>query len=472
MVDVTSSENTVTVDPSTVFIEPMLPDIKLDPIAILGVGVDKFDEMRAMFKNMDYARTSHGEKWTELLRKTGFHAMWGDGLHNLGQRTGSNWQRSLDYDGVSIGPFVPDYGDPVTPGSRLTGAAATIRIRSLLGLGATIRFPLYHSAFWIEMRCPSDSELFRMAQQVINEKTELGAQSYGRIFTAANVYHAKYIMELANSLVIDSNLENWENLEGGLNSVISIKDLQTIAWAMASLIHQNGYPMAQPCVADPSKCQNIDNSILNLQRCLWVDRSRVPKEVLVALHRPTERIKLETVKELQAKMDEPYSFKINDDIHARLKTPTISKYIEAGYTWFNELVRQVDVSFRDYDKTQRQRYLLGEASLSTLRYHAHWFEVFHVQNGVVEDASDIREIITSLSEVPEMVEMIVKEITGFIERSMISMVAFPKTTCTACGQPFIRTNVGHPSLVTLDAMKTFFTLAVQKYSQGTLKSRA
>lgn len=472
MTEVYDKSNTVTVDPETVFIEPMVPDVDLTPINILGMGVDRFEQLRSLYKNLDYGKTDHGRKWTESLKATGFNAVWGDRLHNLGDREGSDWQRSLDYQGIPIQPIVPDFSDRIQPGERLTGAAATIRIRSLLGLGSTLRLPLYHSAFWVELQCPTDAQLFQMVQMVANEKTELGSQSYGRIFTAANVYHAKHITDLACNLIIDSNLENWENLQGGLQSIISIKDIQTLSWGLAALIHQNGYPMSQPCVADPSKCQNIDTSILNLQRCLWVDRNRVPKEVLAAMYQPNERIKLERVKELQALMDEPHVFNINEDIVARLKTPSISKYIEAGYQWFSELASQVDRAFSDFSKEERRRYLIGEASLATLRYHSHWFDVLHVQGGIVDDSSDIRDSITYLSEDPEKVELVVKELTAMIEKSMISMVAIPQTTCSKCNKPSHRAiNPRHPSLITLDAMKTFFTLAVQKYSQGTLKKR-
>ena len=463
-------KSTVFVDPATVFFEALTEDDKrLEPFDLLPVGVSVYDELRANYKNLAYQKTAHGKKWADSLGKSGFHAIFG-GPHDMGQRENSEWVRHVKHEGIPIAAYVPDFSEKIEPNQRLTGANAVTRVRSLIGLGSTIRFPLYHTCIWVEMRCPTDSELFRCIQAVANEKHILGAQTYGRAFTAANVYHAHHVMDLFNDLLIDCNLENWESMEGGLLSIISMKDIQSICWALGYLIHPNGYPMSQPCITNPESCQNIDTSVLHVGRIHWVDRNKLTTDALKLLAKNRERVTLDEVLAVRDGLDQHKTLEISPDIYARLKTPTIAKYIESGYQWFSEMEAQLETAFKNLSQERRREYLLGEASLSTLRYHAHWFDMFTVQGGIMDDVTDINETITALSENKIYVDKIVAEITDMITTTTIAMVALPKTNCTRCGRPHNNFSPDHPSLTTFDAMKSFFTLAVQKYSQGMRKS--
>ena len=464
-------KQTVFVAPGTVFFEPLTEDDKkLEPLHLLPVGIPVYDELRARYKNMEFRKTKHGDDWAKVVEQTGFHAFYG-GLHDLGERKDSEWTRHVSENGIPIGPYVPEFKEKIEPNQRLTGANAVTRVRSLLGLGSTIRFPLYHTGIWFEFRCPTDAELYRCMQAISQEKSDLGAQTFGRVFTAANVYHAKHVMSLAMDILIDCNVENWENLDGGLLNLVSMKDIQTICWAIGYLVHPNGYPMAQPCVTNPEVCQNIDNSVLHVGRIHWVDRSRLTTAALKLLSRNRERVKVEEVIEVRDSLDRVRTIEITPEVFATLKTPTIAKYIDSGYRWFSEIIQQIDTAFRDIDAKNRRQFLLSEAAMSVLRHHAHWFDQFTVQGGVMDDPTDISETLSALSESPDEVERIVDEITAMIKDGLITMIAIPKTNCTKCGKPHMPISPEHPNLITFDAMKTFFTLAVRKYTQGTRKSK-
>jgi hypothetical protein len=232
-------------------------------------------------KGVPYFRSAesiYDKKWRETLLLADNDSILTD--HNLDalNRTNADWQQKAEYQGRSIAGARPRTEAKGT-GNRISGLAAMNKMQEVLGLGAMIKIPLWHSGFHISIKAPSDIQLLNFYEKIEKEKITIGKNTGGLIFANRSTFINKALFELLEEVIYETNIKDFDTIEN-LAEHISILDLPIIAWGLAYTIFPNGYPYAKACLIDPEKCQHVTEVMLDVAKIMWVDRSRITEKML------------------------------------------------------------------------------------------------------------------------------------------------------------------------------------------------
>lgn len=397
--------------------------------------------------------------------------VYGDSLLKSLEKEGSAWYQNAAHSGEDIKGGRPSFNNPNDKGEKsqqLTGQRALMRMQALTSTGATVQYPLYGTGIWVTLRPPSDAELLALETTVNEEKIELGRQYTGFLHSASMVYLHRHLFDLFLTLLYDTSLHDWT--EEKLRSLIKVTDMQEIARIMAITIYPNGFNAQIPCLNDPTKCNHIERLVMDIGKMGWVDRTALSTEQTRFMR---NRLKKSTLAEIQdyqtrGRAADGLLVRLSDDVRMRLKVPTISEYIEAGYTWLAELDESVRSAFGEsLSELKRRTYVRTQYNLSMTRQYSHWVGSLVLNDGsYIEEQPTLGEAISHLTGNDDITKSYFEHIDQFIADSAITLTALPSYRCPSCQTPMSDADSKHPYLIPQDAVKIFFTLTALRLSRG------
>jgi hypothetical protein len=456
------------VDTVTMDSDPLQP-AKTSPrmqksLAAMMLGVAELDEL-ALLHNIDFDDTKQDETLdaASMRLKTVIGTL-ADTLQtkyfaNIATREGSDWNQGLVHGDrlIRAGKAkLRDNADPV------------MRIRNEMNLGGLIQIPLWHSGYWITLKTPSDSALLELEQRMSMEKVTLGRQSNGLIFSSAEVYTKSHLIDFIFDHVYSVTLDSKD--PALLRSITLDSDYTQLVWGMAVACYPAGYPLLQPCIANPNKCEHVVEALINLSRISWLDQSRLSTAQRAHMLNRTNPSSLTKIKEYQTEFSAMMhsEISIHDNVALRLRVPTLEESRTIGYSWVESILTTTQKAFgsRIADGA-REQYINNQALMTSLRQYGHWCDAV-IRNGggdaeeVIDDRAAVDEIITMISSDEAVVRKVYKAVTTFIDKSTISMIALPKYACPKCQKEPDAKYLRHPKLIPLDVVQVFFTLRDQK----------
>jgi phage baseplate assembly protein W len=449
---------------------PILKRQKTDPtrpyLAALKVGVE---ELNALLRARDLLDISEerAEKLTKEERR----------LINLSRSMSGIYQDiyfdDIDKDG-NWGQFVLHNETKLGAGKVKTQNMKDpiMAIRASFGQGSMVQVPLWNTGLWITFRAPSVQALLDFEQRCRLEKMNLGRSANGMVFSSIEVYTVETYMRFALEHMVSVNyaFETGDTVDEMLR-VIRSRDYQQVLWGLICAMYPDGYPLRQPCVADPEKCSHVDEVLLNFARMGFVDRTKInDKQALMMASRNTKRDS-KWLEEYQQEF--PFFEKrlpLGNNLTAVLRVPSLAQQIDAGHLWVDGIAKATNEAFgARLTEMDRVRHIMRSGALTNLRQYSHWFASFEhaVDADSVPQSHDDYEakdrILEVLSEDPQLSEKINKEVLDWIKKSTVSYVALPKIKCPACQGESDDTT--HPHLIPIDIGYVFFTLAALKISQ-------
>lgn len=459
--------NTVTMDSPVIVERPATTRPARAPLYALRTTRTGVDEHIRNYPNFKAPNTEAGAEWWRALGTGGSHLMAEKMYETLTEREGSEWRQFIEYESLRLGMGKPPQ-QPVAKGQLLTGERAALAIQSAMGMGTRIQIPVWHSGIWLTFNTPQDAALLALERRIAEDRIALGRDTAGIIFNNNMVYIIKYVFEFILDHLYSATVEDFtpESLAG----MLRVTDLQTIVHAMACSVHVNGYELSQPCSARPDRCIFVTKDWVNLTKMFWTDRTRLTKKQIKHM---ANRVATYSLKEIQEYQDDGVvgngrTLDMGNDVNFVLRIPTIAEYISSGVTWVEEIVNMIEssltgeTSFKD-----KNTYINQQARLSTLRQYGHWIKrIVHGEVAVVEEPSEINNMLNILSGNEELVDKFLKEIKAYIDDSTISIVAIPSYKCPSCHKPMTSEELRHPNLIPLDALATFFTLRDQRLSRA------
>ncbi|QTH80371.1 putative baseplate hub assembly protein [Pseudomonas phage pPa_SNUABM_DT01] len=347
-----------------------------------------------------------------------------------------------------------------------------LAIRATFGQGSQVQIPLWSTGLWVTFRAPTIQELLDFEQKCRLEKMNLGRSSNGMVFSAVEVYTVETYMRFALEHVISVNyaFETADHVEE-LLTVIRSRDYQQVVWGMVCAMYPDGYPLRQPCVANPDTCDHLDEVLLNFARMGFVDRDKISdKQALMMASRSTKRDR-KWLEEYQAEF--PFFEKrinVGNGLTAVLRCSSLAEQIDAGHLWVDGISKATNEAFgARLSEMDRIRHIMRSGALTNLRQYGHWVAQFEHKTDpeaapiIHADFENKDRILELLSEDPQVSEMLTNEIVEWIKKSTVSYTALAKTPCPACQkEPEDKT---HPHLIPIDIGYVFFTLAALKISQ-------
>jgi len=346
-------------------------------------------------------------------------------------------------------------------------------IRASFGQGSMVQVPLWNTGLWATFRAPSVQALLDLEQRIRMDKASLGRSTNGMVFSSVEVYTVEAYMRFALEHIVSINykFENGSDAVEELLTVIRSRDYQQVLWGLISAMYPDGYPLRQPCVADPEKCEHVDELILNFARMGIVDRSKfTAKQALMMASRTTKRDR--------AWLDEyqkEFTFfekrlPLGNNLTAILRVPTLAEQIVSGHLWVDGIAKATNEAFgARLTELERVRHIMRSGSLTSLRQYSHWIAAFeHATDPdtaptLLSEVEDKDRLLELLSETPDVGGKFNDEILEWIRKSTVSYVALPKVKCPSCQGESDDTT--HPHLIPVDIGYVFFTLAALKVNQ-------
>lgn len=376
-----------------------------------------------------------------------------------------DWQQTVKHNDTDLGTRrvkLDRVADPI------------LMIRSSLGQGSLVQIPLWHTGIWITLRAPSNNALLELDQRIRMEKNTLGRYSNGMVFSNVEVYtvatYARFALEHMYSATYE--FDTADHVEE-LLSTIKSTDYPQLLYGLLTAMYPDGYPFRQPCVADPHKCDYMDETILSIARLSWTDRDRLTakqKRMMASRNSKTTRAMLD---EYQSEFPfDNRAIKLNPSVTAYLAVPTLADQIEAGYRWVDGIQDATNKAFGlKLSEVDRYRHIVRSGMMTSLRQYAHWIDRFEIQDKdgvaptIVNDPIKKDEAMEVISGDDVALKMLDENIMKWIDNCTVSIIGLPKSTCPQCqGEPSEELTT-HPDLIPLDIGYIFFTLAALKIKQ-------
>ncbi|MND13049.1 hypothetical protein D3C76_540710 [compost metagenome] len=457
-------------NPHVTLLDPMFKRQAIDPgrpgLVALKVGMEEMGMimdsrgLNDLTKEKAESLSPEDRRLVNLSRS--LSAMWQDTYFDGIDKEG-DWHGTVLHNETRLG------AGKVKPANMKDPIMA---IRATFGQGSMVQVPLWNTGLWITFRAPTIQALLDFEQKVRIEKMNLGRSSNGMVFSSVEVYTVETYMKFALEHVVSVNyvFETGDTVEE-LLSVIKSRDYQQVLWGLACAMYPDGYPLRQPCVADPDKCKHVDEVLINFARMGFVDRSKISaNQALKMASRNTKRDR-KWLEEYQAE----FTFfekrvPLGNGLTAVLRVSTLADQIDSGHIWVDGISKATNDAFgARLSEMDRVRHIMRSGALTNLRQYSHWVAHFeHVvdtdQAPVIhDDVVNKDRILEMLSEDPQVGDKFNETILDWIKKSTVSFVALPKVKCPSCQKdPEDQT---HPHLIPIDIGYVFFTLAALKISQ-------
>lgn len=378
------------------------------------------------------------------------------------KREDALWKQSAEHEGIPLRAskvVLRKTDDPV------------LRIRNELGMGGLVQIPLWHSGIWLTLRTPSDKALLELERRISADKIDLGRRSNGMVFSSTEVYATTHITDFVLEHLHTTNVEAYT--PELLKSLIRVTDIPQMAWGILLAIYPKGYPLTQPCIADPDKCDHIIEQLINIGRISWVDTTKLTPRQCKHMSARVAKWSAEKIMDYQQEFifGANANIPLNDRISIRLHVPSLQQAQESGYAWVDGITTTTQKAFNlRLKEDEREGYIREQALLTGLRQYSHWIGsvVNASEDGeeeVIADAEVLDDIIETICASEELTDKVYRAILNYIDGCTISLIALPRYKCPACQKEPSPEYLKHPHLIPLDVIYVFFILRVQKLTR-------
>lgn len=439
-------------------------------LSLLNLTPEELNALVEAYPRLNAAAGKQGEDWLSALGKAVEHMVNGNALGDSLSRENSHWRQKVNVEGDELAAARPRFNSK-EGGSVLSGERAILRATNMLGLGATIQIPLWHTGIWVTLKAPSDGALLELDRRISNEKITLGRYTSGMLYSNTMVYTQSFVINFVLSHIQDATVK--DTSPNALRKLIKATDIPTLVWGLVCTIYPNGYPFSQPCTADPSKCQHVTKTMLSLTKLSWTDNRALTDDQRRHMQKRNAKFSEEQIRDYQSKhkFGNTETKTITDELRLVLDVPSIERYEQAGFAWVDGIAKMVDDSFGVSIKgEERDAYIMDQGRLTALRQYGHWVTRIEMDEDVVEDRETIEALMGTLSSNDDISINIFDSVGKYIDRSTISLIGIPKYPCPECGEPIGTYDSTHPHLLPLDMVSIFFTLLDQRIFKALTKA--
>ena len=126
------------------------------PLYTLRMSLDNFQEHASTFSQFRV-----NPQYIDAIKLGAAQMMRTDVLDSALTREGSDWQQSVDYEGLQLKATRPTV-QSAKSGMQATSENAAMAIQRQMGLGTRVMIPLWHSGIWLTLNTPTDAALLNL----------------------------------------------------------------------------------------------------------------------------------------------------------------------------------------------------------------------------------------------------------------------------------------------------------------------
>lgn len=353
---------------------------------------------------------------------------------------------------------------------ELKGDMAVLRISAMLGLGDVVNVPLPHSGFWVAIKPPNESDLIDFYNNIFKEKIMLGRMTNGLTLTNFSVYINQKLFAFIQKHI--HSISNKDITVNELGNYLLIHDFYILAWGFISTIYPNGFDYQRVCTSNVEACQHVVNSIINMQKLLWIDNSSLTEaQKNILSENRANVLGIESYRKYIAEHTRTITsdFKLNENILFKLKVPTFNEYVADGMDWINGVNNMIDSLVIETEDTEntRSEALNQYVKSSMLRQFSHFIDQIDIQDSSINDRETVNKTLTIFSSDDNIRVALSEKILEFKSKTTLALIGIPEYDCPVCHQPQNTTPVNNKlvSVIPLDVMQTFFTLLTLRISK-------
>jgi hypothetical protein len=451
----------------------LIPTSTFDEIEAYSIAIDK--QEKEVFKS-NFADNDSLASITANVNsadQTNHKDVYAD---NMSQDK-DDWVNEVNYSDKMLGvrplPLKANKG-------KVSGEEARARFISLLGLGETTQIPLWHSGIWITIRPPKDNEIIALDNSIANNEIILGRQTNTLIYSNYGVVFNRIVVDFILDHLLNTTVKLTE--EEDIRDYIVTHDLYTLALGLISAIYPDGYNSTRACSNTTElteegkpKCSFVASGKLDPKKLLWINRVAVTRPMLEHMSkRSPNSVSLDEVKEYQASISKMSDKKINiqtsngTDLEFTLSIPMLSKYINNGEYWVQNVISKAEDIFVSTDNAElKNNKVLDVLNAVVLGIYNVFVKSIQINGTYVEDQLGIDEVLDNISSDGNLLEKYTSAVRDFISYSAIAIVATPKFYCPDCGESHVSSahkDKAFSDFIPLNVVENFFALSALKIS--------
>ncbi len=419
------------------------------------------------------ARTAELPKWVEVTGKALHNSGLEDGYANRIGNPDSKWKQYIKYGNVNIGPSASRAN--FEEGAVLTGAQALAATQRHLGIGGNFTIVLPHSGFWMTLKPPLEETFIELHRQFNSIKTEVGRKTFGLGLNASVGLTNELFTRFALTSLVRSSIKEVDNIL----KIISCHDIENIIWGYICTMYPNGFNHAQPCFADTSKCNHVEEDLINVRRLYYMDETKFTEEHLKHLSSNTQSsMTVESVLKYQEdfKQKQRKVIKIaegtEDEIHFTVSVPSAFDYFDSTNKWINSISNKVLEALGADSPYNERNVLINEFfNGGQLRKYSHWVEEINIGGGIIKFREDIEQTLETMSGSEVVSKEFLEKMKDYVGETKNSVIGIPDFKCPKCGNYQISENEVNPinrSIIGIDVLLNFFITLGQRvqYARG------
>lgn len=426
-----------------------------------------------LFRNIEggeVATEADDLQWLETLQDAILMVDANETPRRATEREGSEWVQTFEHNGRKIGPSRPKIVLSDKPSKSDMLAFLTRKS----GMGATHEFPMVHTGIWLRLRTPKNSEVANMLQRLQHVGVRLGRDTKGQGFSNRISVYNNALVDLALGCVTHTNMI--ANSPGDIEHRLSALDEPMLFHGLASTMYPGGFNYRHACVADPSKCNHVEEAKLDMFALTWYDTTQLTTYQRDLLHlRFSRQVRDEELdKYVQDTTLGRKPIKWFENIGLRLRVASVAQRRVAGNRWIDGVVETSGGAFNEAPgDASRNAYIDRLGTITQARQYSHWVDAIYIR----DDESEAETLLTENEEViDEYLADVMSDVRyaipfenavlEFIDETIMAMVAIPSWNCRVCESAMAdKFHERFEHLIPIDVVSTFFTLAGQRVNQ-------
>lgn len=316
------------------------------------------------------------------------------------------------------------------------------------------RVYLYGSGFWVLIRPALLNELNNYYFQCQRSTYEFGREFGQFSYIPFDVRLRKIGIELFKSLIIDSNLQNW-NVGDTFEKALSKTDYKVCLWAIASLMFQNGIDVDFVCHSE--ECRHVDRVKIDVSKMCINNYTRIGKEALMFVYSPEKKTPEMLKKYHEDILKDRAVLELKDNWKAYVGVPSFFDDQADGEEYIAEMTAEIQI-------TNEQ----NVAQYINARYYRA-FSPFVINVSYTDPNTGKVLIVKNKEAIPDVLNGLQLQSVGFaeavldfIKRSETSYIGYIYSKCPKCGHvPTLSQN----NIIPCDVQQSFFILTGMRLQQ-------
>lgn len=392
-------------------------------------------------------------EWANNVRRSQFIGYSGDFMVNSARNPKRKWEQGIKTDKGTLGFSIPRWKE--NDMSAVTGKAAILRVRALLGTGHVEQIALWHSGFHITLECPTDSSIIELTRRLGNEKVRMGRETWGYAFSNESSYMVKILTDFALEHIYTCTLSN-EDMPN-IRSHISSLDIPHIAWGMACMLYAKGFKYRRAILdANMVETASVDE-VLNVHNMQVVDSTQLTEWQISHMANRRNAMSLSSIKRYRDEFSigKGFEYEVHEQLKINVATPSLEKYVTNGIKWVDSIVSMVNDAFNhEPGSDERNEVIANHASATILRQYGHMVESITFGSTEITDQDTINEMLNDLSSNNELRPDFYKRVLEYMADSNVAMICIPSIP----GKEIDLEVQRFANLIPIDAVSVFFIL--------------